>query len=85
MLQAMGCFNEMLSRNCVPPNFDEYLLKLFEHTKELLQNVTRSSTDGNPLEYVPNSARRYRPDDRTQTLCTVVHPLSAAALSSLQR
>lgn len=48
---AMGCFNEMLSRNCVPPNFDEYLLKLFEHTKELLTKVTSSAAgDENPLE-----------------------------------
>jgi hypothetical protein len=49
---AMSCFNEMLSRNCVPANFDEYLLKMFQLTVELLRRVTAASGkegDKNPL------------------------------------
>ena len=46
---AMSCFNEMLSRNCVPANFDEYLLKLFQLTVELLRRVTAVAGTANPL------------------------------------
>lgn len=41
---AMGCINELLSKNCVPQEFEEYLLQLFQQTFHLLQRLTKEST-----------------------------------------
>jgi len=37
---AMCCVNELLSKNCVPPDFEEYLLQLFQQTFYLLRKLT---------------------------------------------
>eukprot|EP00040_Diaphanoeca_grandis_P042295 m.264641 g.264641 ORF g.264641 m.264641 type:complete len:1083 (-) comp57275_c0_seq1:29-3277(-) len=37
---ALSCFNEMLTHHCFPPNLEEYLVKLFQHTLALLIKVT---------------------------------------------
>ena len=47
---AMSCFNEMLSRNCAPVEFEEYLLKLFASTMQLLVKVTTQKGTDNPLQ-----------------------------------
>ncbi|XP_031571842.1 exportin-6-like [Actinia tenebrosa] len=38
---AMTCINELLSKNCVPAEFEEFLLKLFQQTFQLLQRITK--------------------------------------------
>lgn len=40
---AMDCVNEILSKNCVPAEFEEFLLRLFQQTFHLLQRITRDS------------------------------------------
>ncbi|XP_048575902.1 exportin-6 isoform X2 [Nematostella vectensis] len=40
---AMTCINELLSKNCVPQEYEEYLLKLFQQTFQLLQRITKDS------------------------------------------
>uniref|UniRef100_H2Y847 Importin N-terminal domain-containing protein n=1 Tax=Ciona savignyi TaxID=51511 RepID=H2Y847_CIOSA len=37
---AMMCINELMSRNCVPHNFEEYLVRIFRQTFHLLQQLT---------------------------------------------
>jgi hypothetical protein len=39
----MTCINELLSKNCVPAEFEEFLLKLFQQTFQLLQRITKDS------------------------------------------
>ena len=41
---AMCCINELLSKNCVPQEFEEYLLQMFQQTFYLLQRITKDST-----------------------------------------
>ena len=36
---ALRCINEIISKNCVPPNFEAFLLQLFKHTFHLLQRL----------------------------------------------
>ncbi|RDD40755.1 Exportin-6, partial [Trichoplax sp. H2] len=36
---AMDCINEIVSKNCVPEEFEEFLLKLFQETYQLLQDL----------------------------------------------
>lgn len=36
---AMGCINEIICRNCVPPDFEGFVLQLFKNTFYLLQTV----------------------------------------------
>lgn len=38
---AMTCVNELVSKNCVPLDFEEYLLRMFQQTFFLLQRLTR--------------------------------------------
>lgn len=40
---AMSCINELLSKNCVPVEFEEFLLKLFQQTFQLLQRITKDT------------------------------------------
>ncbi|XP_067127336.1 exportin-6 [Centruroides vittatus] len=51
---AMGCINEIMSRNCIPSNFDDFLLQMSQYTFYLLQQLTKdenttSSTNNNRL------------------------------------
>ena len=39
----MNCVNELLSKNCVPVEFEEFLLKLFQQTFQLLQRITKDT------------------------------------------
>ncbi|KAK3752548.1 hypothetical protein QZH41_013413, partial [Actinostola sp. cb2023] len=41
---AMCCINELLAKNCVPAEFEEFLLKLFQQTFHLLQRITKESS-----------------------------------------
>ncbi|XP_023654269.1 exportin-6 [Paramormyrops kingsleyae] len=40
---AMTCVNELMSKNCVPLDFEEYLLRMFQQTFFLLQKLTREN------------------------------------------
>ncbi|NWY30583.1 XPO6 protein, partial [Pheucticus melanocephalus] len=40
---AMACINELMSKNCVPMEFEEYLLRMFQQTFYLLQKITREN------------------------------------------
>ena len=40
---SMGCINELLSKNCVPQEFEDFLLQMFQQTFYLLQRITRES------------------------------------------
>ena len=39
----MDCVNEILSKNCVPAEFEEFLLRLFQQTFHLLQRITKDT------------------------------------------
>ncbi|KAG5831910.1 hypothetical protein ANANG_G00285420 [Anguilla anguilla] len=39
----MTCVNELISKNCVPLDFEEYLLRMFQQTFFLLQKLTREN------------------------------------------
>ncbi|XP_064178394.1 exportin-6-like [Anguilla rostrata] len=41
---AMTCVNELVSKNCVPLEFGEYLLRMFQQTFFLLQKLTRENS-----------------------------------------
>lgn len=43
---AMDCVNELLVRNCVPREFEAFLMKLFENSFSLLQHLTGESERG---------------------------------------
>ncbi|XP_069961289.1 exportin-6 isoform X1 [Cherax quadricarinatus] len=38
---AMGAINEIMSKNCVPHDFEEFLLQMFRNTFQLLQRLVR--------------------------------------------
>ncbi|KAL0993693.1 hypothetical protein UPYG_G00111800 [Umbra pygmaea] len=40
---AMTCVNELVSKNCVPLEFEDYLLRMFQQTFFLLQRLTREN------------------------------------------
>lgn len=40
---AMSCINELMSKNCVPAEFEEYLFRMFQHTFYLLQKITKDN------------------------------------------
>ncbi|XP_033630549.1 exportin-6-like [Asterias rubens] len=42
---AMGCINEIMAKNCVPVDFEEYLLKMFQQAFQLLQRITKDTTE----------------------------------------
>ena len=39
----MDCVNEILSKNCVPADFEQFLLRLFQQTFHLLQRITKDT------------------------------------------
>ncbi|XP_006823726.1 exportin-6-like [Saccoglossus kowalevskii] len=41
---AMCCINELMSKNCVPAEFEEFLLRMFQQTFQLLQRLTKDTT-----------------------------------------
>lgn len=38
---AMGAINEIMSKNCVPHDFEDFLLQMFRNTFQLLQRLVR--------------------------------------------
>lgn len=40
---AMSCINELMSKNCVPMEFEDYLLQMFQQTFYLLQKITKEN------------------------------------------
>lgn len=52
---AMNCINELLSKNCVPAEFEDFLLQMFQQTFYLLQKLTKDSStcsSGNRLSEI---------------------------------
>ncbi|ESO82003.1 hypothetical protein LOTGIDRAFT_135499 [Lottia gigantea] len=50
---AMNCINELLAKNCVPQEFEDFLVQMFQQTFSLLQKLTKessSTSSGNRLE-----------------------------------
>ena len=43
-VSAMCCINELLAKNCVPEEFEDYLLQMFQQCFYLLQRITRDTT-----------------------------------------
>lgn len=37
----MGAINEIMSKNCVPHDFEDFLLQMFRNTFQLLQRLVR--------------------------------------------
>ena len=54
---AMCCINELLSKNCVPQEFEDFLLQMFQQTFHLLQRLTKESAT------VPSGNRLAQLDD----------------------
>lgn len=55
---AMNCINEIVAKNCVPMDFEEFLLKMFQQTFQLLQKLTKDTTSqsvGNQLAELDTS------------------------------
>ena len=51
----MNCINEVLSKNFVPAEFEDFLLQMFQQTFYLLQKLTKESntnSSGNRLEEI---------------------------------
>ncbi|MCJ8739399.1 hypothetical protein PDJAM_G00046660 [Pangasius djambal] len=44
-IMAMNCINELMCKNCVPLDFEEFLLRMFQQTFYLLQRLTNSHTN----------------------------------------
>ncbi|KAM9457944.1 exportin-6 [Clarias gariepinus] len=44
-IMAMSCINELMCKNCVPLDFEEFLLRMFQQTFYLLQRLTNSHTN----------------------------------------
>ena len=38
---AMSTINEIMYKNCIPPDFENYLLQMFKNTFQLLQAVVQ--------------------------------------------
>lgn len=63
---AMNCVNELLSKNCVPQEFEDFLLQMFQQTFYLLQKMTKESSTN------PTGNRLAELEDRwvTFSFCT---------------
>ena len=42
---AMGTINEIIYRHCVPTDFEDFLLQMFQNTFQLLQLLVQPVTD----------------------------------------
>ncbi|TRY56086.1 hypothetical protein DNTS_017930 [Danionella cerebrum] len=46
-VMAMNCINELMCKNCVPVDFEEFLLRMFQQTFYLLQRLTHTHSHTN--------------------------------------
>ncbi|KTG37170.1 hypothetical protein cypCar_00029498 [Cyprinus carpio] len=46
-VMAMNCINELMCKNCVPVDFEEFLLRMFQQTFYLLQRLTNTHSHSN--------------------------------------
>ena len=72
----MSCINELLSKNCVPLEFEEFLLKLFQQTFQLLQRITKDTG----AQAVDNLL--YEQDDRLDVL--MINPFTPNLIINAQ-
>nr|CAB3267797.1 exportin-6 [Phallusia mammillata] len=52
---AMGCINELLAKNFVPHNFEDFLVRIFRQTFHLLQQLTKGDNTRECLEGLDDS------------------------------
>lgn len=48
---AMDCVIELLVKNCVPREFEAFLMKLFDKSFSLLQRLTGVTERGEPISF----------------------------------
>lgn len=41
---AMSCINEIISKNCFPTEYENFLIQMFQQTFNILQQLTRGSS-----------------------------------------
>ena len=56
---AMCCINELLAKNCVPQEFEDFLLQMFQQTFYLLQRVTKETTTNSTGNRLQDLDERY--------------------------
>lgn len=44
---AMGCVNEIIAKNCVPADFEDFLLQMFQNAFHLLQRMVKDGNSNN--------------------------------------
>uniref|UniRef100_A0A673JZR1 Exportin-6 n=1 Tax=Sinocyclocheilus rhinocerous TaxID=307959 RepID=A0A673JZR1_9TELE len=49
-VMAMNCINELMCKNCVPVDFEEFLLHMFQQTFYLLQRLTNTHTNTHTIK-----------------------------------
>uniref|UniRef100_A0A671TAA3 Importin N-terminal domain-containing protein n=1 Tax=Sinocyclocheilus anshuiensis TaxID=1608454 RepID=A0A671TAA3_9TELE len=49
-VMAMNCINELMCKNCVPVDFEEFLLRMFQQTFYLLQRLTNTHTNTHTIK-----------------------------------
>ena len=49
---AMDCVIELLVKNCVPREFEAFLMKLFDKSFSLLQRLTGVTERGEPINFL---------------------------------
>lgn len=54
-IQAMGCINEIMSKNFIPADFEEFLLQIFQEAFCLLQHLTKDNDDSPKTTTVRNT------------------------------
>lgn len=56
---AMTCINGLVSKNCVPLDFEEYLLRMFQQTFFILQRLTRENNAHTIKSWLQELDERY--------------------------
>lgn len=69
---AMTCVNELVSKNCVPMDFEEYLLRMFQQTFFLLQRLTRDNNAHSVKTRLQELDERY---SLSAFLCRLIYDL----------
>lgn len=70
---AMTCVNELVSKNCVPMDFEEYLLRMFQQTFFLLQRLTRENNAHTVKSRLQELDERYQSYRSLTLLCVCVY------------
>lgn len=79
----MGCVNEIIAKNCVPADFEDFLLQMFQNAFHLLQRMVKDGNSNNSSITSAGNNWLGNIDERQVLISTTIAPSLLSLLNNV--